>query len=134
MITNNCHMTTRITSLPSFRCKWLLYGHSNHCYWRCYRRNCPSSLLIMHQRVLPMRGMEEAAGGVDSASSRSSTKKATKMFIPGKRVKGHHHGYSRGTHLRQPGVLAHLEPFLQAIPEAARKAPGSMKTVEHRAR
>jgi hypothetical protein len=32
--------------------------------------------------VLPIRGMDEAAGGVDSARRRSRTKKATKMFIP----------------------------------------------------
>ena len=32
---------------------------------------------------LPMRGMEEAAGGVDSASRSNKTKKATKIFIPG---------------------------------------------------
>ena len=30
----------------------------------------------------PMRGMEDAAGGVDSARSSSRTKNATKMFIP----------------------------------------------------
>ena len=29
-----------------------------------------------------MRGMCEAAGGVESANRRSRTKKATKMFIP----------------------------------------------------
>ena len=29
-----------------------------------------------------MRGMDDAAGGVDSASSNNKTKKATKMFIP----------------------------------------------------
>ena len=32
---------------------------------------------------LPMSGMDEAAGGVESARSRRSTKKATNMFIPG---------------------------------------------------
>lgn len=34
---------------------------------------------------LPMSGNEDDAGGVDSASSNSNTKNATKMFIPGKR-------------------------------------------------
>ena len=33
---------------------------------------------------LPMRGIEDAAGGVDSARRSSNTKKATKMFIPEK--------------------------------------------------
>ena len=32
---------------------------------------------------LPMSGTEEAAGGVESASSRSNKKNATNMFIPG---------------------------------------------------
>ena len=31
---------------------------------------------------LPIRGTEEAAGGVESARSRSKRKKATNMFIP----------------------------------------------------
>lgn len=33
---------------------------------------------------LPMSGNEDDAGGVDSASSSSNTKNATKMFIPEK--------------------------------------------------
>lgn len=32
---------------------------------------------------LPMSGTEDAAGGVESASSRSNKKNATNMFIPG---------------------------------------------------
>lgn len=32
----------------------------------------------------PISGMEEAAGGVDSASNNSRTKKATNIFIPAK--------------------------------------------------
>lgn len=32
--------------------------------------------------AIPMRGILVAAGGVFSASSRSSRKKATKMFMP----------------------------------------------------
>lgn len=35
---------------------------------------------------LPMRGIDEAAGGVDSANNNKRTKKATKIFIPEKRV------------------------------------------------
>lgn len=35
---------------------------------------------------LPMRGIDEAAGGVDSANNNNRTKKATKIFIPEKRV------------------------------------------------
>ena len=37
---------------------------------------------------LPMRGTEEAAGGVESASRRSNKKKATNMFIPGEQTIG----------------------------------------------
>ena len=37
-----------------------------------------------------MRGMDDAAGGVMSASSSSSTKNATKMFIPATRL---YHSY-----------------------------------------
>jgi hypothetical protein len=33
-----------------------------------------------------MRGIDEAAGGVDSANNNKRTKKATKIFIPEKRV------------------------------------------------
>ena len=36
----------------------------------------------MMYRYSPIRGTDEAALGVDSASRRSSTKNATKMFIP----------------------------------------------------
>ena len=34
--------------------------------------------------ILPIKGMEADAGGVDSFRSRSKTKKATNMFIPEK--------------------------------------------------
>lgn len=33
--------------------------------------------------ILPMSGMVDAAGGMDSSNNNSKTKKATNMFIPG---------------------------------------------------
>ena len=42
---------------------------------------------IQEKLILPMRGTEEAAGGVESARRRSKRKKATNMFIPVGRAK-----------------------------------------------
>ena len=46
----------------------------------------PMSLKYRHtvvpEKGLPIRGIFDAAGGVESASRSSNTKKATKMFIP----------------------------------------------------
>ena len=42
----------------------------------------PRGAMLKYWQVLPMRGIDDAAGGVMSASSSSSTKNATKMFRP----------------------------------------------------
>lgn len=39
-------------------------------------------VIVYSDRGVPMRGIDEAAGGVMSANNNSNTKKATKMFIP----------------------------------------------------
>ena len=38
---------------------------------------------------IPIRGTEEAAGGVESARRRSNKKKATNTFIPGRHINKH---------------------------------------------
>ena len=57
----------------------------------------PRGAMLKYWQVLPMRGIDDAAGGVMSASSSSSTKNATKMFRPAVYI-AYMHRWNRADH------------------------------------